>query len=166
MNKFWKLIKASVVKRFYIIYKINCECGMNYIGVAHNFKNKLRSHHRDIKHASNTQLCNHISQCDWVMKPISSVYGFKIDMMILKQHYIDLYDTIKHGLNTYRAYSPGEYKKNYQKQYRLDNNAVIIEKRRHRATNKTKLKAKKMLINNHKNFIEVSGVLDDILNSL
>jgi hypothetical protein len=149
MNKHWKILKRSVVKQFYIVYKITCNCGKIYIGSTRNFKGRLETHRRDSE-TKYQDLYKCIRRCksNVIMIPVNILYGSGMDSKVLEQYYIDKFDSLENGLNSHRAYNSPEYYKEYMKEHNKEyyqKNKVKITEcvKEYRLENKLEIAVKK-----------------------
>lgn len=107
----------------YVIYKITCKCGLNYIGSTTNFNNRIINH-KCVCYNTNSnkkydyKIYNHIRNCcNWNDLNIQTIFSFEGDKLTkqkVEKYFIDKFDSIDNGLNsknTQNGLSDYEYKK-------------------------------------------------------
>ena len=96
----------------FIIYKITCKCGLNYIGSTTNFYRRMIEHKSKCFNQNSDQYnCfkyQHIrSCCEWNDLRIVDIFKFEGDNLIrqkVEKYFIEKFDTVNNGLNSMSTY--------------------------------------------------------------
>ena len=120
---------SFIIYRFIVHDKI-------YVGSTYDYDLRMNSHKSKLKTSTN-KLYNYINECNLNFDSIDieilyiSKKFLKKDYLIKKlieQHFIDLYNSIESGLNTYNAYISIEQRKKNQLKFHFAHRDEILEK--------------------------------------